>query len=257
MSNEQMQPLLRTWFRDRRIAPTDVPNGVAQVMARVPEVRQRGRWWPLPVLHRTVQTPTASDTAEYRPSPIPATNGHAPTVIGRTQTMFSPVKAITAGALVFAIGGLFLVAQPLEPQRPAAPATEMTTLPGVTVTVTVDCPVEPACSWTASDPRLTGTGTGHFTGDISDDRPGEGLRTGLNWLDHELDGPEGSWSGREYLMWTDPFQHFLVLSGSGAYEGWHYVAMATSEAPPPIDWTGVLYEGELPPFGPLPTPTGD
>ena len=35
---------------------------------------------------------------------------------GRTQTMFSPTKAITAGALVFAIGGVMLIAQPLQQQ---------------------------------------------------------------------------------------------------------------------------------------------
>jgi hypothetical protein len=174
-------------------------------------------------------------------------------VTGRTFTMLSPAKAIVAGALL-ALGGLFLIAQPVAPPEVAVPGAETLELQGVTVTASLVC-VEAGdapggCTWTASDPRLTGTGTGQFTGDISDDREGEGLRTGLSWLDHTLEGPEGGWSGHEYLMWIDPFHHFLVLSGSGAYEGWHYVASAITEAGPPFDWTGILYEGELPPFGP-------
>ena len=38
--------------------------------------------------------------------------------------MFSPVKTITAGALAFAIGGVFLVAQPFD-QRSEAPGAEV------------------------------------------------------------------------------------------------------------------------------------
>ena len=179
--------------------------------------------------------------------------------------MLSPVKAIITGVLVFALGGLFLVAQPVDRPEvlPGAQMTDvqMTELPGVTVTAAQDCVEADAppdvCTWTASDPRLTGTATAQFTGDISDDRPGEGARTGFSWLDVMLEGPEGSWSGHEYLMWTDPFQHFILLSGDGAYDGWHYVAMATAEAPPRIDWTGLVYEGELPPFGPSSAPTSE
>ena len=36
--------------------------------------------------------------------------------------MLSPVKAITAGALVFAIGGVFLIAQPFDQQERAGGA---------------------------------------------------------------------------------------------------------------------------------------
>ena len=60
----------------------------------------------------------------YQPSPIPAANGHTPTVIGRTQIMFSPAKAITVGALVFAIGGALVIAQPLGQQGSTVPGAE-------------------------------------------------------------------------------------------------------------------------------------
>lgn len=170
--------------------------------------------------------------------------------------MLSPVKAVTAGALTLALASLYLAANSPSTEPAVVPGAEMTALQGITVAATMDCAeadvdAPNACTWTASDPRLTGSATGQFTGDVSDERPGEGFRTGLSWLAYELVGPEGSWSGHEYLMWTDPFQHFIVLSGSGAYEGWHYVAAATTTAGPPIDWMGVLYEGEPPPFGPV------
>ena len=166
--------------------------------------------------------------------------------------MFSPVKAIVVGVLV-ALGGLLYLAQPVAQPDVAIPGAEIIELQGITATATMDCvdagDAPDVCTWTASDPRLTGTGSGEFTGDVGGDE-GSGL-DGVNWLDHTLEGPEGIWSGHEYLMWTDPFQHFLVLSGSGAYDGWHYIATATSAAGPPCDWIGVLYEGELPPFGPV------
>ena len=49
--------------------------------------------------------------------------------------MLSPVKAITAGALVFALSGAFLIAQPFD-QQASVPGAQSTFLPGVEVTVT-------------------------------------------------------------------------------------------------------------------------
>ena len=53
--------------------------------------------------------------------------------------MFSPVKAITAGALVFAIGGMLLLAQPFEQQGSSVPgaASDEVFEPPVEVTGTV------------------------------------------------------------------------------------------------------------------------
>ena len=99
MNSEQMRPLLRTWLRARSVGPADVPNGVAQVVARLPQTRQRSRWWPLPVLDR--------------PAPIPVT-------IGRTSargfTMFSALKFIAAGVIVALFGSLLLMGVLTTPQ---------------------------------------------------------------------------------------------------------------------------------------------
>ena len=66
--------------------------------------------------------------------------------------MFSPVKAITAGAVVFALGGLFLVAQPFGQQRsvPGAEGAE----PLAPVYVTGET-VDRACEG-APDPVVEG-----------------------------------------------------------------------------------------------------
>jgi hypothetical protein len=263
-TDRETAEVIRSWMKEE-IRLDDA--GVHRVLARLPDTAQRRHRWLWLLDWRPFASGATRSAAVYGAEAtgrgaesIVAASDYLPTITGRTRVMLSPVKAIIGGVLVFALGGLFLVSQPVERQE-VLPGAQMTELPGVTVTVTQDC-VETgdppdACSWTASDPRLTGTAATQFTGDISDDRPGEGPRTGFSWLDVMLEGPEGSWSGHEYLMWTDPFQHFIVLSGGGAYDGWHYVAMATAEAPPRIDWTGVVYEGELPPFGPPSVPASE
>ena len=178
MNDEQMQSALDEWLEDTDPQPPSARRTATNVMAHVPQTRQRGRWLPFRLFSPKAQTPTATDTAEYQPIPIPASNGHTPTVIGRTQSMLSPAKAITAGALVFALGGAFLVAQPFQ-QESGVPGAEAERAPSVPVTGTsnifatcsmsvVAGEVEIAneerkrftCSsfpWSMSDPRLEGT----------------------------------------------------------------------------------------------------
>ena len=185
MNDDRLRSLLEEGFMAADTPPKDVEGSTRRVMERKAHVRQRSRWWPFPMFHRTVQTRTGTDTTEYQPTPIPATNGHTPTVIGRTQSMFSPVKAITAGVIVFALGGVMLIAQPFEQQRsvPGA-ATEAVAPTWVTGTVAP----APSCSgddivwdgdvgrrrnaecspqrWTSSDPRLTGEVVRRWNDDI-------------------------------------------------------------------------------------------
>jgi hypothetical protein len=252
MNDQQMQALLDTWYREREIPRPKVQTSVASVMANLPQTRQQGRWLPFPLFRRKAQTPTATDTAEYRPMPMPTTNGHAPTVIGRTQTMFSPVKAVTAGALVFALGGMLLIAQPFDQQEAGIPGAQPPELSGVTVTVTQQCEDvgHAGCDWTASDPRLTGivaVDWGAIEG-VSVDGAGES-DAGFIWMDGTFEGPEGGWTSRVYTLWGEPTQSFLVLSGTGANEGWQYIASSIDpESDGDFDWTGTLYQGELPPF---------
>ena len=173
--------------------------------------------------------------------------------------MLSPVKVIAAGALLFALGGAMLVAQPLGQQGQGEPAAQRMQLPGVTVTATQDCgpvyTVPITCSYTASDSRVTGTPTHEWIADISGPSSGD---VTVGWAPATLEGPEGNWTGHYYTVWGDTAHVFSVLSGTGAYEGWHYVASSIDpEADGDADVVGVMYEGDPPPFGPLPPATSE
>ena len=129
---------------------------------------------------------------------------------------------------------------------------------GVRVTVTQECVDLDPCRWTASDPRLPVT-LAHefFTGSVEVEGAGF-LDAGFAWMDVMSEGPEDGWTGYVYALWGEPTRTFLVLSGTGANEGWHYIASGTDPEPDgDFEWTGTLYEGELPPFPhpvELPTP---
>ena len=128
-----IRPIVEAWLKEP--APLS-DRGIAKVGHKVHQTPQRRRWWPLPIFSRATRPPTANSPAESQPTSITDTNGHTPTVIGRTQSMFSPAKAITAGALVFAIGGVLLIAQPFDQQGGSVPgaATDTEVVPATWVT---------------------------------------------------------------------------------------------------------------------------
>jgi hypothetical protein len=119
------------------------------------------------------------------------------------------------------------------------------------------------CTWTASDARLTGMMTHEWirpsitaqrlvTAQLSDDD------VAIGWADVKIEGPEGDWTGHQYAVWTDPTQLFIVLSGECPYVGWRYVASTIDPgAAGDGDWTGILYQVELPPFGPAADPASE
>jgi hypothetical protein len=110
--------------------------------------------------------------------------------------MFSPVKAIAAGALVFALGGAFLLAQPFDQQESIVPGADTEAVAPTWVTGTIkyasggtiahgsDC-TDPTSevhgavrhergyvcesrTWTTSDPRLTGEAEVLWNADVNE-----------------------------------------------------------------------------------------
>ena len=250
MNDDQLLREVGRWLHDADPEPPDAHERVRRAMARTPQVRQRGRWWPLSILRRTIDPPTVDRAISYEPTPIPATNGHTPTVLGRTQTMFSPAKAITAGAVIFALGGTFLIAGPFGQPAGTVPgaATDSGVIAPVEFTAHVsqvtDCfsrdsegvidGVEQSrgtrCRTVVedpSDPRFAGTWLLVF----SEDSYGMGpeLRAGTGdgaptvWTyEYRVENDDGAWqsgpvSGIEFAereMMVAP-----VFTGEGAYEG--------------------------------------
>ena len=256
MNDEPLQSLLDTWYRDREVPRPEVQTGVGRVMADVPQTRQRSRWWPFPIFYRRTQSPTATDltdTVKNQPSHIPASNGHNPTVIGRTSSMLSPVKAITAGALVFAIGGVLLIAQPFDQRGAsvpgavtddeAAPNTEFTAEWGFT---SGGCcvVVEPA-----SDPRFAGAMSASISHAY---HPFPDFLLDVASRALHVVNDEGAWRGVPSVVVFHPdgtesttTQTFI---GEGDYAGSYAVAdiKSTPGAGGGVELHGYIIEGEPP-----------
>ncbi len=249
-----------------------MPQGVAKVMANVPRTHQQGRWLPLPI-HRpksTATTPSTTDIAEYQPSPIPATNGRTPTVIGRTMTMFSPAKAITAGAIVFALGGAFLIAQPFQ-QQGSVPGTETEAIDPTWVTGSItlasscftpvgefDGPVMHERSyvcdpqtWTASDPRLSGEVAAVWNNDVyQTDNGAIAVNVDARYLRN--DGGGWTCSTTNLLKGTGLFSDSFTGTtytciGQDGYDGLSAVLVETDD-PPRHPFVGLIFSGDLPPL---------
>ena len=274
MKDERYWPVLGTWLKDTAKAPPDPRQTARRVVDRLPQTKQLRRHWWFPSPRHIPRAPAAVDPTS-RPSPIPAVNGPTPTVIGRTQTMFSPVKAITAGALVFAIGGAFLIAQPFG-QQGSVPGAE--TDAGVAEPV----PFSVSFIWTdenvreaedvteggltrsigschameivdPSDPRIAGELTWcsdeHVYGENRDMSP-------VVWTDTwRIVNDDGAWQGSHNgFLWNDPSSGRLdlgeelpTLVGEGAYDGL-YAPMTLMKITGGNTWDvrGVIFEGPLP-----------
>ena len=180
--------------------------------------------------------------------------------------MFSPVKAITAGALVFALGGVLFIAQPFDQQAGSIPGgaqsderaaewvtfvEEECTVEGETHTSGSDAGVAwirdlpLACEVTYSDPRVSGAQSTLYNEDCF----GPAGLPCVYWATHELVGPEGTWSG-----WTngttDPERDatgYTVMTGSGDYEGLTFVSHAAGPFGETPTGFGIIFEGDSPP----------
>lgn len=166
--------------------------------------------------------------------------------------MLSPVKAITAGAIVFAIGGALLIAQPFDQQVTAPGAATEEFFAPVEVTGTIGggpgtgcrpsdkegpfedsganaalytCSTETGMNWSFSDPRLEGIVTRineevtFAVGEVSD--------VYLNSTAFSIENDGGVWRERPrtwllpdgYLTFDWLPEEVVVLDGSGDYEG--------------------------------------
>jgi hypothetical protein len=190
--------------------------------------------------------------------------------------MFSPVKAIATGAIVFTLGGMLLIAQPFgqaEGSRPGA-TIDTTTVHPVWVTGTEA--LEAACeeptsvsddgvvvrtrgwrcdrqTWETSDPRLTGDVTSTWNADVYRREDGENITLAAGTYDLGNDG--GGWHC-EYAdalkdsptEWTDGVNdRTATCIGGDGYDGLTAVLF--------FRWTGnstsiegLVFDGEVPPL---------
>ena len=96
MNDEQLLGKVGSWLKDTEAARPDVERITERAMTEVPRVRQRGRWWLLPVFDGGSPTPTSD--------------------------LFSALKLVTAGIIVGLFGGLLLAGILVAPQADKGPA---------------------------------------------------------------------------------------------------------------------------------------
>jgi hypothetical protein len=205
----------------------------------------------------------------------------APTVTGRTRSMFSPAKAAIAGALVFGLVGVLLIAQPFgQPDGDLRhAATDSAPRPPVEFTGQIGC--DPASAdttgpwvvvregstrildgdfWqrrghavqqsaTMSDPRLDGI---HVVSEDRDEyHSGESpfpimVAAGTRRIENDEGGWQGSYSVA-YLADGSITTFTMPLVGEGAYEGltalWEEQSSQTSCT---LEIRGVIIEGTVP-----------
>jgi hypothetical protein len=105
------------------------------------------------------------------------------------------------------------------------------------------------CEVTFSDPRLSGTQTTLWNERCFV----EGGCT--NWGTMEIVGSDGTWSG--WFTGTEDPQGvtnlYIVLAGSGAYDGLTNIRHASGDFWQPLTQSGVIYEGAPPPMPELPS----
>ena len=68
----------------------------------------------------------------------------------------------------------------------------------------------------------------------------------------EIAGPDGTWVGTFGSVndvTLDEMPAWVVLEGTGAYEGWTYVSFTPDQLDPNAVVAGILYEGPPPPWG--------
>ncbi len=118
MNDKELEAVLREWTPQMPAGQPDRSRVVGTVVGRLGSTRRhRYRRWPFPWFRRDSTNRASEQSLAQQASPIPAFHGHTPTVMGRTtQSMLSPAKAITVAALVFALGGAMLIAQPFDRQ---------------------------------------------------------------------------------------------------------------------------------------------
>jgi hypothetical protein len=229
MKDDHLLQEMRRWLQQDHVAMPDAEAAARQVAARLPTTKQRrGRWWRF-ARRQQAPTPTAGETTDHQPFPIPATIGRRPDITGRTTSMFSPAKAIFAGAVVLGIGSVLLVAQPLD--RPGG-------VPGAETMSAPVAPVEFTGRWEYSYTITAGEGSGgtwaYAAEGMSDPRlDGRVSITGNSsvlvsgatiWSSaFRIENDEGAW--QEVPGMLVQFGHAAastrtgLFEGEGAYEG--------------------------------------
>jgi hypothetical protein len=223
---------------------TDMTDFERQVASEM--VRRAGPVRPVDDLavYNTITTATQSPRWRFWSTSRPTAKGDPTTITGRTYAMFTPVKAIVAGALTFALLGVLSIAQPFDQQGATVPGAPVASpSPSAPVAPRASPALPSATRVTGTelvrdDPRVSGTGA------IVGNWDGYG-DVGTQWGTYRLENANGAWEGTwRGVIWNrgGGTEHTMWLTGSGAYEGLTYYAHVNSS----LDVEGIIFPGEAP-----------
>jgi hypothetical protein len=250
---------------------TDMTDFERQVASEM--VRRAGPVRPVDDLAvaRALTAAARSPRWRFWSSPTPSAKGYPTPVMGRSYVMFSPVKAIVAGSLIFAVVGVLSIAQPFDQQEATVPGAPVASpSPAASVSTETD-PAPPSAARvtgtevvsdvvsgptttvdgvrqmrgltatstdTMDDPRVSGSGAIVGNYDVYGD-------VGTQWGTYRLENADGAWEGTwRGAIWSrgGGTEHTMWLTGSGAYEGLTYYAHVNSS----LRIEGVIFPGEAP-----------
>ncbi len=185
--------------------------------------------------------------------------------------MFSPAKAITAGALVFALGGVLLIAQPFDQQGGSVPGAATGTMQPATFTAdagiigtyikgraevidgVLSTREDFQMAVEATDPRVTGTLTYGVNREVHPGAKVDAATVHAGTVTIENEG--GSWAGTFTGYWDEASALIFhaQLTGQDGYEGWTMLLddFCVCQNPDahvfPSVMQGVVIPGDLPP----------
>ena len=164
-------------------------------------------------------------------------------------------KLWAAGAAMLvclALGGLPAVGQDeAEPSTSPAVSLAPAAMEAAVVTGTEICGVS-ECQELLSDPRVNGRGYVRMQFDCHVEPAGSPTRPGcVLYGTFTIRGPDGAWQGPWSGLWDPSLEKVSLLvhlEGTGAYEGWAFVAHYLDTGYGSADVNGVIFEGSPPPM---------
>jgi len=261
------------WLKETDPASPDAGHSTRQVMDQVPQIRQRGRWWPLPSLQGPFTPEPGFPETILTPESVPSTSGPVP---ARGFTMFSTVKFVAVAAIVALFGGFLLTGALTTQQGDELVPAAVTASPSPATAYVAPQPVSGKFNYgrkfqahvvTQGEDRKTHRGGGlEMPIELDDARLSGTIYLALNedligekYQHHdgevstgtlELVNDDGSWIGtvRGFTSMNPATQHWhMDLTGTGAHEG----LSALLEAKGPYgsgDVEGLIFPGVLPEY---------
>jgi hypothetical protein len=122
MTDEKYTPEVGAWLKGREVSPPDSGESARQVAARLPQVRQRRRWWPMKLFDRNAEPSTTTQAADRQPAPVTGSISNSTTAASGARSIFSAASFVVAAVVVALFGGYLVMSVMTQPPGDGSPA---------------------------------------------------------------------------------------------------------------------------------------